>query len=230
MRMDATPPPVGIAMVIPPTPRRSTPEIRAYLATEEAILEVCDRVAEGTSLIDIAKERGWRYGDLKRGIEACPSGAQHLAEAMKARDEYMVERILDEIRALALSDLAGAYDEDGRLLPFSKIPEKVRRALSSVESDEIWAGRGDERQAIGSTKKVRMYDKLRALELLGKQVQMFVERHEVSGTLTLGALVKASMAPEENPTNVEAATAARARAIQEAVVTEVKVVPPQEDI
>ena len=60
------------------------------------------------------------------------------------------------------------------------IDDNTAAAISSVESFEEYQGRGDDREYIGDTKKIKMYSKEKALELLGKQLGMFKDKVEVS--------------------------------------------------
>jgi len=102
-----------------------------------------------------------------------------------------VERVLKELVRMAWVDISGAFDEKGALKPIHEIPEDVRRAIVSIESDEIWetveyqepqAQGGsltrERKELIGYTKKVKFADKKGSNELLGKYLKMFVERHE----------------------------------------------------
>jgi phage terminase small subunit len=58
-----------------------------------------------------------------------------------------------------------------------EMDESVRRAITSVETVSSSA----DGENISTTRKVRMADKLRALELLGKHLSMWVERVKVGG-------------------------------------------------
>jgi hypothetical protein len=57
----------------------------------------------------------------------------------------------------------------------------VRRAIAGVEVTEEFEGRGAERKSVGFTKKVRFWEKTKALELLGKHLGIFKDRVELSG-------------------------------------------------
>lgn len=93
--------------------------------------------------------------------------------------------ILRELKRIALADAAQAVDESGKLLPLHEMPEDVRRSISSIETEELWEGRGEDRERLGDLVKVKFWDKKGALDLLGKHLGMFTEKHEHSGTVTL---------------------------------------------
>jgi phage terminase small subunit len=55
------------------------------------------------------------------------------------------------------------------------IPVDIRKAISSIEIVEEYDGTGKNRKLIGYTKKIRFWDKNRALENLGKHFGIFSE-------------------------------------------------------
>lgn len=106
---------------------------------------------------------------------------QQLQVAQSKRTKITADAILAELHALATVDISLAYDDSGFLRPLKEIPENVRRAILNLEAAEIFAGDGDARSVIGHLKKVRFHDKTKALELLGKHLKLFTEKHEHTG-------------------------------------------------
>lgn len=129
--------------------------------------------------------------------------AAELAQRQKARTDaadFDATTVLKELVRIATSDIGEAFDGDGNLRKLKDIPPNVRRAISGVEVDELFEGRGEERASIGLVRKVKLWDKVKALELLGKNLKLFVDKIEHSGTVTLEQLVEASMKkPEGKP-------------------------------
>lgn len=112
----------------------------------------------------------------------------NVAEAINASLTQIIEKaeltaaeVLAEIRKLAFADVTDAFDENGELKNLKTLPEDVRKALSSVETDELFEGFGKEREKIGVTRKVKFADKVRALEMLAKYFKLLTDVSEVTG-------------------------------------------------
>lgn len=68
----------------------------------------------------------------------------------------------------------------GGLKNIQDIDESTRRAISSLETYEEFEGYGEEREKVGDTKKIKLIDKTKALELLGKHLGMFKEKVDIN--------------------------------------------------
>jgi len=93
--------------------------------------------------------------------------ARHIASGVDG------SRTLVELMRIGFIDPADIYDENGGILPLTEMPENVRRAISWVEVEEIFEGRGKTRKLVGYNKKVWFHSKNQALEMLGKHQGLF---------------------------------------------------------
>lgn len=119
-------------------------------------------------------ERLLRNAEVQKAVERSLAKVSEKAE-LSAAD------VLKEIRKLAFANLTKAYAEDGTLLPLHEMPGDIQLALQSIETDEIFRGRGGSRVKIGETRKIKLVDKIRALEMLAKHFKLLTELHEHSG-------------------------------------------------
>lgn len=115
--------------------------------------------------------------DVLEAIQA----AQAKRSAETGIDAAWVLRTLAEEKT---ADLASIYDAEGRLLPVPEWPMVFRRGLVvGVESFEEYAGTGPDRVAVGMVRKVKLSDRIKHIELIGRHVgvQAFKDRAEHSG-------------------------------------------------
>ena len=159
--------------------------------------EICDHMANGGSMIDKCKAWNVPYGRIMTWINSDTERAEQYSKSLVAQMYWAIDRVLKELNHIGTVDLSGAYDGHGKLKDIQDIPEDIRRCIAGVETDEIWDGVGKDRECIGHTKKIKLFDKIKALELIGKKFAMFVDRTRVDiHDKTLEDLVNESMAPE----------------------------------
>lgn len=86
--------------------------------------------------------------------------------------------VLHGLVEIAFSDARELLDANNALIPIRDLPARVSRSIASIEVDEIWEGAGDERVQVGETKKVKLWNKLPAFEMLGKHLKLFTDQVE----------------------------------------------------
>lgn len=96
------------------------------------------------------------------------------------RLEVTADHVLQELARIAFLDPRQLFDEDGDLKPISELDDDTAAALASFEIKENFKGRG-KWQFDFLTKKVKLVDKKGTLELLGKHLKLFTDKHEHAG-------------------------------------------------
>ena len=112
-----------------------------------------------------------------------PVGEEWLYQSWSAAYLPLI-RVLRTLAEEKTADLASIYDAEGRLLPVPEWPMVFRRGLVvGVESFEEYAGTGPDRVAVGMVRKVKLSDRIKHIELIGRHVgvQAFKDRAEHSG-------------------------------------------------
>lgn len=143
-------------------------------------------------LIDLnATQAAIRAGYAEKG--ASVEGARLLANAkigeavaagLKARSErtqidadWVLKRLADEADA----DVADLYDEDGTLKPVKNWPAIWRKGLvAGIDVVEEFETVDGKKERVGVVRKVRLSDRIRRIELIGKHVDVQAFREKVS--------------------------------------------------
>jgi phage terminase small subunit len=88
------------------------------------------------------------------------------------RAELKAADVIFELRNIAFTDLSLAFDEVGKIRHPTNMPEDIRKALQSFETVK---------SKNGETVKIKLHDKLRALEMLAKHFKLLTDVQEVTG-------------------------------------------------
>jgi len=83
------------------------------------------------------------------------------------------ERVLGELARIAFHDIRKLYHPDGTLKSPHEWDNETAAAITGIEVLKEFEGRGENRGQIGVTKKVRAFDKVRALEMLSRHLNLF---------------------------------------------------------
>lgn len=149
----------------------------------EFIDEVCDHVANGGTLVGLAKIYNVRFSDLTKAIRLNPEHQKKYDQALIDRNEWTAESITEIINRLKDFDVRLLYDEHGGMLPPQLWPEDISIAVAGITKDGV-----------------KLVDKTKAIDMLGKHIKFFVENINHSGSLSLEDLVIGSYNTE--PTNI----------------------------
>lgn len=157
--------------------------LKDLVAKEDIMDTICSHVASGGSLIDLCETWEVRYGDMVAWVRKDRERSRRWVDAQNDRSEWARERILLELKRIGMADIRKVYNKDGSIKEPHEWPSEVASFISSHEVN-------------GDVQKLKFWSKEKALELLGKNLHLFVERVEHSGKLSLEELITA--AREEN--------------------------------
>ncbi len=101
-------------------------------------------------------------------------------EELKNKIEITQERVLQEMARIAFCDIRKLYNENGGLKNVQDLDDDTASIITGIETTEEFEGYGEDREQIGYTKKVKLVDKTKALDMLGKYFGMFKEKVEVN--------------------------------------------------
>lgn len=100
------------------------------------------------------------------------------AVRISTNTEVSLDNVIRELATVAFGDFRALFNEDGSLKDMSALTAAEASMLASVEVDSI--GRRDG-NPIRTVSKLKRWDKVRALELLGKHFGAFADRVEHTG-------------------------------------------------
>lgn len=122
-------------------------------------------------------------------LEAVQEALKPIAKAVQEKAEVDASTILRELLNIATFDIADVFEDDGTPKPLSMIPEKARRAIAGMDVEVLRRkGEGDDgpyERSQAHVAKVRMLDKIRAAELLGKHLKLFTDRVQVDANVVV---------------------------------------------
>lgn len=121
-------------------------------------------------------------GNLKKRIS-------ELEMMVISRHDIAIEEIISRLVSIAFFDIGKLFNSDGLLKDISELDEQAKFAVSMIDTVEMKDSEGN---LVGKIRKVKTFDKLRALELLGRYKQMFVDRIEERKTVVERKIIKLS--------------------------------------
>jgi len=152
---------------------------------------LCAHIISGGSVIDFARLMNVPYVEVAKWVTDDESRRQKFYSALGMAKEYFKAAVIQELKCIATTDIRELFKDDGTVKEPHLWPDHLARAIKSIEVDELFDGTGKDRTKIGLTRKIQLWDKPKALELIGRSLAMFTDKTEVSGKLSLEDLILA---------------------------------------
>jgi phage terminase small subunit len=103
-----------------------------------------------------------------------------ISAAIQTRTKQIMERlevtadlVIQEIAKMAFFDPRKLFNADGSLKLITEIDDHSAASIAGLEVCELFEGSGDQKHAYGLLKKVKLADKSRNLEMLGRYFKLF---------------------------------------------------------
>lgn len=170
------------------------PGIHAALQDTDVMMKIVDHVTTGGSVIELSHLWDVPYRVLIRFLRSDPCRNKLYTQALEDRKEWAIERLLGELRNIACVDMTQILDDNGCLKPTDTWPEDAKQNLKKIIVKEIFDDKGNKE---GELKTVEFHAKLRAIELYGKQLQMFMPDVKSGDGRTLEELLSGSRATDK---------------------------------
>jgi len=114
--------------------------------------------------------------DIQKAIQAA-------MDERSKRTEVTADRVIKELAKIAFADIRDfvMWDENGvEILPSADVDGTVLAEVSETINIQTFPNGGEVEKR---QKKVKLHDKMKALELLGKHLALFTEKHQISGNI-----------------------------------------------
>jgi len=98
------------------------------------------------------------------------------------------EAWLFRLMGMAFADVRKAFDTHGNAIDIPDLPDDIAPSIAGYEQVEDFEGRGESRERVGYTKKVKLVPPLEAMRLFGEALQWFPGQG--SGKLGVKAEIK----------------------------------------
>lgn len=95
--------------------------------------------------------------------------------SISSRLEATADNVRRELARIALFDPRKLYDTSGNLIPIKDLGPDEAACVASLDIEEIYSGRGEEREISGNVKKIRLWNKNQALKDLALIVGLLKE-------------------------------------------------------
>lgn len=105
-----------------------------------------------------------------------------LQDGISKRLEITSDMVVQELAKIGFLDPREMFSVDNDLLNIRQMGDKQAAAISSIEIESITVGRGKDVEEIGKTKKIKFWDKVSALEKLGKHLGIFEKDNSQQAT------------------------------------------------
>lgn len=97
---------------------------------------------------------------------------------------FKANDILKEVGYIALSNIQDYLDEGNIVKDITKLTREQSAAISSVKTTITYSGRGEEKEQHIAT-EIKLYDKVKSNELLGKYFKLWIDQVQHSGDIEL---------------------------------------------
>jgi hypothetical protein len=115
---------------------------------------------------------------MPKGYRTRKTRAKRAAEAQAIADAGLsAARVLEELRRVALCDAGAFWTRGGALRRIDQLPADARSCLAGFEAVIKNVAPDDDKTDL--VHKIKLWDKVKALELLGKHFGLFVEKIEL---------------------------------------------------
>lgn len=155
---------------------------------DEVMADICKFVSNGGSETRWALLHNLNYGVFKQAMRINPIYVKMLSEARRDREEWLKEEILQLLKQMMSFDPRKAFDSNGNYLGMNDMPEEIALMIKKSKTVRVIHKDG----SADDIDELVFFDKQKAIDQLGKHLNMFIERQEIHHKLTLEETIQRS--------------------------------------
>ena len=167
--------------------------IERILSYGDTIDMVCDNIAAGQTLAGLCENLNIPYPKLSAWLRCDEARWKRYQTAKEARKDYFQDFCLEAHKKLASLDVRDFFDEAGAVRPMAQWSKDMGHAIAQLDTSEI----NVDGSKVGETKKLKFWDKQKAIEALAKISGAYTEKLEHSGSVSLEQMVIESYKAQE---------------------------------
>lgn len=107
--------------------------------------------------------------------------------------------VLEELHKIANSSIKDMVDDEGMFLNIKDMPDHIAKTIQNIDIEERVERDRDtgEELAVVKVVKVKLWNKDKSLENLGKHLKLFTDKMELAASMTLENIIGNSMKDKE---------------------------------
>lgn len=148
------------------------PQLPAIFNQANLMTRIAQRLRGGWTVDQVAERLKVSRGTLMDWIEKDEERVKLLDAAIIERRKRFSETMLRKLIDSADHDVSRIFNANGTVKSIHEWPEEIRKIVGTVKFDEN-----------GALTEVKLPDRLKALELAGKLLGVFVEKRETESTI-----------------------------------------------
>lgn len=134
-----------------------------------------------------SERSAYQIGHMLLRTEAVATRVEALRAELRMGDNLTAARIRKEVARIAFFSPKKLIDEEtGEFKAMHELDDDTAAAIASIENEELFDGTGKDREKTGNLRKLKIWDKGRALELGAKIEGLVREQQQLAiGHLTI---------------------------------------------
>ena len=118
-----------------------------------------------------AKSNGWKLLKQERVKKYIEVGLNIIKKDLESKFEITKKKVLRDVAEIAFLDPREIFDENGKLIPLALLPPHITKSIHIVEVNSC------------GEIKYKFHDKMKAMELLARYLNLFEKEHKTRGSI-----------------------------------------------